>query len=512
MLKKLKFLVVILFMLFVTSNAEAATYHDQFDEQGVWISNEFVNKEKDGRVQYQQMSMILSTTTRRFLYCIEPGVPLNEDKILVGYDTNQAERVGLTPQQWERIKLLAYYGYGYKDHMEEKWYVITQFMIWQTHNLGYDIYFTDTLNGKRIEKYTTEMQELENLINSHYTIPNFSQSPIKLFLGETKKFTDQNNVLADYKMTVGNNIDASTQGNKLTVTSKSYGDSYLLFEKNFKRFYSEFVVYIDDEGQDLLLPGDLDPISTRIDIKMNYGTIKAIKVDSDKKTNIPSGKATLEGAKYGLYNEENKLLEEQYTDILGNLNFKTKLSLGRYYIQEISPSKGYQLDKTKYYFNITADQYNITLNVYEKVIEEKFEIIKILENDQTGLTEFEKDIEFEIYDEENRLLYTYKTDDFGTIKFTLPYGVYILRQKTAYEGYEKIEDYIIEVSENERVNKLVFKNNKIKKEEPLDPVEKVEPEPLEEDILVVEVPNTLKNDFSYFYFILLFIFLKRKLF
>ena len=45
----------------------------------------------------------------------------------------------------ERISLLAYYGYGYEGHSDQKWYAITQVMIWRTTNPESDIYFTDTL-------------------------------------------------------------------------------------------------------------------------------------------------------------------------------------------------------------------------------------------------------------------------------------------------------------------------------------------------------------------------------
>ena len=396
MLKKICFLVMV--MIFFISNVSAATYKDKFDENWFYIDNEFVNKTKNGNAKYQQMSMIVRKSDNSFAYCIEPGKSIDESKMIDGYDKNHASIANLTAQQWERIKLLSFYGYGYEGHLDIKWYVITQFMIWQTNNLGYDIYFTDKLNGNKVEKYTQEMIELDNLVNSHYTIPKFDEKEFNLFWGESKDFIDQNNVLSKFKLVNGNDIESSKNNNILNITSYNYGQSYVIFEKHEKRFLREFVIYIDPSNQDLLVPGDLDKLTHRHEIKMNYGTISMNKLDYDTKSNKVNHNGTLEYAKYGLYDNFDNLLEIQFTNSNGIINFNTKLNAGKYYVLEISPSEGYTLDNNKYYFDINKDNYNISLNVYEKVIKENFEIIKVLNNDNTGILEFESGIEFGIYD------------------------------------------------------------------------------------------------------------------
>jgi len=461
MIKKIWLVVGMVFM-FLTSNVNAATYQDKFDENWFYIDNEFVNKTKNGSTKYQQMSMIVRKSDNSFAYCIEPGKSIDESKVIDGYDKNHASVSGLTSQQWERIKLLSFYGYGYEGHLDIKWYVITQFMIWKTNNLGYDIYFTDKLNGNRIEKYTQEMIELDELVNSHYTIPKFDEKEFNLFWGETKQFVDKNNVLNKFNFKNENNLESYINENVINITSKNYGFSYVVFEKLEKRFYREFVIYIDTNNQDLLVPGDLSAITHRQEIKMNYGTISLNKLDYDNKSNIVNHDGTLENAKYGLYDELNNLLETKYTNNIGVISFNTKLNSGRYYVSEISPSQGYTLDDNKYFFEINKDNYNISLNVYEKVIKENFEIIKVLDNSNTGILEFESGIEFGIYDLDNNLVKTYTTSDFGTIKFSLPYGKYILKQHNSYDGYKKINDYELIVKEDSKHNKIVFKDNLIK--------------------------------------------------
>ena len=461
MIKKIWLVVGMVFM-FLTSNVNAATYQDKFDENWFYIDNEFVNKTKNGSTKYQQMSMIVRKSDNSFAYCIEPGKSIDESTLINGYDKNYTSVTNLTPQQWERIKLLAFYGYGYEGHLDIKWYVITQFMIWQTNNLGYDIYFTDKLNGNKIEKYTEEMIELDNLVNGHYVLPKFEEKEFDLFWGETKSFKDKNNVLNKFNVKNGNDIESFKNNNTINITSKNYGQSYIIFQKQEKRFFRKHVIYVDSNNQDLLVPGDLDNLTHRMSINMQHGSVNVNKLDYDTKSNQANHEGILENAVYGLYDNSNNLLEIQSTNSEGSITFNTKLSSGRYYVLENSPSIGYTIDNTKYYFDITKDNYKILVNVYEKVIKENFEIIKVLDDSNTGLLEFEKGIEFGVYNVNNELIKKYITSELGTIKFSLPYGRYILRQHNSYDGYEKIEDYEIIVQENDKENKLVFKDNLIK--------------------------------------------------
>jgi hypothetical protein len=305
------------------------------------------------------------------------------------------------------------------------------------------------------------MKELDDLVNSQFVIPKFSTRNIEMFWGEEKTFTDLNGVLSNYEIANGDNVEGSINGNQLTIKSNYYGTSYIIFKKTRKRFSNKPIVYINDTSQNLLLPGYLYDVSDRISIKMNYGTISVQKLDSQTKDTTPNHQGSLENAKYGLYSNDGNLLEEKYTNSNGKLTFDTKLNSNNYYIQEISPSNGYLLDSTKYNVNINKDNYIVTKNVYEQVIKENYEIIKILENNKTGLVEFEKGVEFGIYDLNNNLINTYVTDDFGTIKFSLDYGKYIIKQHTSYANYEKIEDFEIEVKENNKNNKYIFQDNKI---------------------------------------------------
>ena len=162
-------------MLFLLSIVGIKEVHaETYTGQAIWpseyISNIYLKKVKpDGYTKYQQARFIRRSEDNQFVYCLQPYIDI--DNNLPYYDVirEDYEKVlGFSESQWDRISLLAYYGYGYGNHTDQKWYVITQVMIWRTTNPESDIYFTDTLNGTRVNKFDGEIAELESLVSNHY--------------------------------------------------------------------------------------------------------------------------------------------------------------------------------------------------------------------------------------------------------------------------------------------------------------------------------------------------------
>ena len=96
---------------------------------------------------------------------------------------------------------------------------------------------------------------------------------------------------------------------------------------------------------------------------------------------------------------------------------------------------------------ITIDNPKPQVNFYNKVIEKKITIKKQFgeENDMSP----EKNIDFEIYDKNNKLVKTISTDDEGKVTVTLPYGTYKVIQKNSTNGYQKVEPFTITVDKND---------------------------------------------------------------
>ncbi len=468
MKSKLKYLLFLLMFVAVCPSltAHAETYKAEFNDKYKWIPNVYVSKkESNGRVHYQQLTMIARKGDNQFVYCIEPGTPLDPNETYTGQDYDQSYVANMTPEQWKRIQLLAYYGYGYSDsevnHDDIKWYSVTQFMIWKTVPHGMDIYFTDTLNGNKITRYTEEMEEMERLLSNHYKVPDFGATSFDMVVGNTLKLTDSNNVISKYAVPSNDLITASKNGNELHLTAKGVGDATLKLTKKDLKYSHPTIVYVKPNTQDLVQVGSYDPVDTTINLHIVGGKIAINKVDYDTGLSEPRGMATLEGAIYGVYLEDGTYVTQMVTDKNGHAQSDYLPSLGRFYVQEISPSKGYELDTNKYYFDLTNDNLDPVLPVQEKVIEREYQITKVVATDKTQIMTPEPNVQFGIYDHNNKLVKTLTTDAEGKITFTLPYGKYTLRQLTTPSGFEKIKDFNFEITESGDTINKVFSNAEI---------------------------------------------------
>lgn len=455
MKKKLKCLLLLfgLLALCPTIQVKAQTYQETFNDKYKWIPDTFINKEKGSTKKYQQLAVITRKSDNQFVYCIEPGTPLDSNEIYTGQDYDQAYVANMTQSQWRRIQLLAYYGYGYSDsevnHTDLKWYSVTQFMIWQTVPHGYDIYFADSLNGNRISKYTSEMAEMEALLSKHYATPDFGATNFETVIGQTLKLTDNSGVLSKYEVTSNSFISSSKSGNDLYLTATAVGNTNISLTKKDVKYSHPTIVYVKSGTQDVVQVGSYDPIDTKINVNILGGKITAEKLDSKTLSYKPLGDAKLTGAVYGVYNE-NDVRVGQVT--IGNNNKGTSdylPSLGRFYLKEEISGKGYQLDTTMYWFELTKDNLYPTLKVFEDVIEVDVELFKVFANGQTGILTGEPNIEFEFYLISSGELYTTgKTNEKGKLKVTLPYGKWRVHQKNTSLNHEKVDDFEITVNEN----------------------------------------------------------------
>lgn len=467
-----KYLKSFLFLLIALAVApkidvKAATYTDVINDGGNWIANNYVVKEKGSIRKYQQMNVITRRSDGHFVYCVQPGTPI-EEKPITGYDSDWAIVSNMTQAQWNRVSQLSYYGYGYQDsshnHTDIKWYVITQFMIWQTVPHDYDIYFTDTLNGNRITKYTAEMQEMEDLLAQHHKVPSFNQTNFSMFIGETKTITDNNGVLSNgYTIKSSEGSTTSINGNSLNITANNVGNFEIILAKNNNRYGIAPIIYVDPTSQNVFSRGDIDPTYAKLNIEIKGGKITLHKTDADTIKQKPQGEATLEGAVYGIYRESDNLkVGTITTDKDGNATSGYLPSLGRFYLLEEKASTGYELDSTRYYFEIKSDNLFPEISVYERVISLTFDITKVYANEKTGIMTPEPNVKFGFYNNKGELVKEAITGTDGNIKVKLPYGTYTAKQLTSTKDYEKVEDFTLEVKESGNDVKMVVSNAEIK--------------------------------------------------
>lgn len=212
-----------------------------------------------------------------------------------------------------------------------------------------------------------------------------------------------------------------TTGDDGTVTTEllNYGNYYVK-EKTPPIGYTlnsnRFNVEIREEGK--VYPVE---VANRI-IK---GRIKIIK--SDEETGIK-----LENAKFELFTKDNVKLADLVTDANGTITTEL-LNYGEYYVKEKEPPVGYNINANKFTVNITEDGKVYEVQITNRIIKGKLEIIKL---DAENLDRLEGAV-FKIYSKvDNREMATLTTNKDGELLSPLlNYGDYYFKEITPPEGF-----------------------------------------------------------------------------
>ena len=438
-MKKNIFFLIILATITLSSIVNVKAANTNFYEAeyipGIWM-----NKSPQGSntIYYQKARFFRQVGTNNFAYCIEPFSFFNQNETYQSTITPN----NLTTQQKEKISLIAHFGYGYKNHTDQKWYAITQFMIWQTADPTGDYYFTDKLNGNRINIFQDEIQQINNLINQYQTLPSIANKTYTMIEDNPLTIKDNNNVLNNYQVIDNNYLSISN--NNITISNSKEGTYQFSLKRQDNIYNKPIIFYQANNSQNLVEAGDIDDKIINFTIKVIPTSLTITKIDSNTKSTNASGEGQLEGAIYELYdNAMNKIdtltIDKDMKSTIKNLNY------GKYYIKEKQAGTGYLLDQTLYTFEITEEHTTVDLILENKIIEKKIVITKLYGEGEIFLPE--KNIHFNIYNQKNELIKTIITNENGIAEIKLPYGNYKIVQQTTTEGYNKISPLHIEVKE-----------------------------------------------------------------
>ena len=546
-MKKILFIFLTLFIFIPFSNA--LTKFSLGDK----VPNMHIGSISSQNVSYNGVPFVLKRDDGSFVYCLEHQLKINTTDYYTEYDYND-ERFNLSDEQINKINTLAYYGYGYKNHTGLEWYGVTQFLIWK--ELDYrDVFFTDKPYGNRIVAYKNEMNELRELVKMHNTLPSFSNDNFEFTIGTTYEVEDLNNVLSNYDIKESN-IDIEIKDNKVYISPKTSGNYEITFIRK-SPIDRNYILYEYSGNQPLIYPGRIKDIEFKIEVQVNSGSITINNLDSENKERMF---ADLEGAVYGIYNED-ELITTITTDY-SSIGYLDELPLGNYKVKQISPSIGYKLDDKVYEIEITKDNKDSVIDSYSEIIKgnviinkyfgsednykledgavfEVYDInnnligsyeskdgvvnieleygkyyidqIKGIEGHKLNTRKYitvieEKDYEmdfydevimgdlrinkyydneledgaiFEIYDIANNLIGTYETEN-GIINVKLEYGEYYGIQTSGVSGYNLVDKFNISIKEEKEYIIDLYS------------------EKLQEEILIVEVPDTKKYDYDKF--------------
>ncbi len=437
-MKKLLFFSLLLFIIFGITEVNAST--NSFYDAEV-IPNVYVGWEDDYNFKNDLLKVIRDSNTGEVAYCLEPFVDFNAGSFINNNDYGH-----FTDEQWERLNLIAYYGYGYGNHTDTKWFAITQVLIWrEVMPLG-KFYFTDGINGSVIEPFNREIEEIYNLVDKHLLKPSFDGVTFNIALGDTLTLNDSNKVLYKYR------LSSHGSGNRLTSTNNSieiiasktgnYKVDFTLY--NFNDQTPSFYYY-SDSGQDIITRGKPININTSFSYNVIDTTLIINKLDVDTKSNINIYDSLLEGAVYHIYNNDMSFSREVVIDASKKIVIDD-IPLGKYYIKETKAGNGYTINSNIYEVIIATDNPVIEVDLYNKRISRNISIIKTISDGV--LSDYEKGIEFAIYDQNDVLYTTISTDDFGFASIDLTYGTYLFKQLNTTDGYYMVEDFFVVVNDS----------------------------------------------------------------
>lgn len=219
------------------------------------------------------------------------------------------------------------------------------------------------------------------------------------------------------------------------------------------------------------------------------GKIEVLKINenNEKLNNVTIGLYAKEDIYLNnkIIYKKDELIERKNT-IDGKIEF-TNLELGQYYIKELKTDDKYILDDKIY---------DVTLKYQDEDTKEVYEVITIKNYLKKGKLIFNKidsvtklGIENTIICiyKDKELIYEIKTDQNGQILLDLEIGQYYIVEKEASLGYNKSDEKIeFDIEYNKETN-LYMEND-----------------------FIIEVPDTLKNNYNYIFIIIIILGLIKK--
>ena len=449
----MKKLLLALMLFFVSITGVYASNYDDAFYGAEKIKDIYIKKVSKDKTQAKQPQFIRKKSDDGIGYCTEPFEVMKYNENYKSYSENQEKHLGISKQAWDKITKIAYYGYGYKNHKEDKWYSITQIMIWRVIEPDAEFYFTDKLNGKKIDIYDKEIKQIEKLVEQHNKVPSFSFDDLTFSINSTNTLTDSGKVLEDYEIeSKSDNIDVKISGNKMTVTTHDESASFIKLKRK-ENYNRPSVVFIDNKHQNIMTPGKISKIDITIKVNVKSGTIKINKLDLDTNKKFPQGEGALIGSVYNIYDSNNKIVD---TLVIDN-NYEAtsiKLPFGKYIIKESKSMQGYKLDLNEYEVVLDKNNTHKELNLKNEVYKGKIEIYKYYDE------KLEEGVSFEIYNKEGKKVKVVTTDKFGKIDITLPYGTYKFHQLNSMKNYKCVDDFTVKIDEATKVKRFDLHDEK----------------------------------------------------
>lgn len=407
-------------------------------------------------------------------YCIEPGIMLAHGDVLRSDVIDVWNSFSYEQQNAIKLALLCGRA-GNSSHLPGTpscQQTATQMLIWEfitgarqpspPYAIGNDEIYTCLVSNGQNAEIGQIYDTILSYMLSYMTLPSFmtavsSSAPQEelSYDGTTYSITltDTNNVIGNYSFSASDTVvSVAVSGNQLILRSASPLSAPVTVVATRNSAYtaaSTFTSYGSTTRQDIVVGVEaVGGMTGYLTLKANHKEFRITVTKEDSLTGMAQGDGTLAGAVYGLYHGDT-LIETCTTDANGQFTTGYYEAGEGWTIREIAPSPGYLLDTTVYPVPATADQLptiknDLTLTVKENPILGRFSISKLAVNSAAGAKAPEAGASFEVFPksagsyeaavESERDILTCGENGTAQSKL-LPYGVYIIRQLSGWEGY-----------------------------------------------------------------------------
>lgn len=407
-------------------------------------------------------------------YCIEPGIMLAHGDVLRSDVIDVWNSFSYEQQNAIKLALLCGRA-GNSTNLPGTpscQQTATQMLIWEfvtgarqpspPYTRGNDEIYTCLVSNGQNAEIGQIYDTILSYMLSYMTLPSFMTAVSTTapqeelpYDGSTYSLTltDTNNVIGNYSFSASDTaVSVEVSGNQLilrSVSPLSAPVSVVAIRNSAYTAASTFTPYGSTTRQDIVVGVEaIGGMTGYLTLKANRKEFRITVTKEDGITGTAQGDGTLTGAVYGLYHGDT-LIETCTTDANGQFTTGYYEAGEGWTIREIAPSPGYLLDMTVYPVPATADQLptiknDLTLTVKENPILGRFSISKLAVNSAAGTEAPETGATFEVfpksagnYDaaaETERDILTCGEDGTAQSKL-LPYGVYIVRQLSGWEGY-----------------------------------------------------------------------------
>lgn len=411
---------------------------------------------------HSQAAVNRRSSDNKLVYCIESWQSLTGANKGDYKEEREPSLTKLSVEQIDRIKKLAYFGYGYQDknynHLDIKWYAITQYLIWLTQAPNIEHYFVSSITSTTpLNVFEDEINELNSLVDS---IPKMRIDHSELImLGSSKTVKIDN--LSSYEITYSDSLSIKTdlKKNTLEITPLSNKEGNITLKRKYNRIGEEHRYYLSDKHQNAMSIGDLDDEVVKYIILPSTATIEISAFEENKMTNEIT---PINGYMYGLFAKEDIYINgkkvrskddalQSNTTKNGVVKF-VGVSVGKYYIKELFYMGDYY-DNNKIVDVNVKDSNTIKEELYYhrqklKINLKKYLTSPIIKDEKIYYSLITKSgIKFGLYNEDNELIANTETTSSGDIEFDLliPYGNYYIKEISTFDNYY-LSDFILPIA------------------------------------------------------------------